>query len=173
MLYRADPGQGLCTDTANGVTHYIDGKKQQSASVAVTPGILGINVNITERAPVEPVQDGVLVKRVQDPAPMEPRKCYSGGDAFVNMKLANDTVDAICTSSGVSGNFNVGQNKTHCALDDKKSGLERNIVYVVRWEGKGGPAFLNDDDCKLRLKKEINGCRWTGGRQTTADWFFK
>ncbi|KAF2196212.1 hypothetical protein GQ43DRAFT_383816, partial [Delitschia confertaspora ATCC 74209] len=43
--------------------------------------------------------------------------------------------------------------------------------YWVQWKGNGG-LTLNDADCKLRLKNEVNGCGY-GGESTVADWYFR
>jgi hypothetical protein len=117
-----------------------------------------------------------------------PRDCYDSQGSWPwrkggNAQLASDTVDRICnnasTSGTVSGTFTGKQTKAWCepgnlysALDDV--GSATYMMFSVQWTKDYAPPFgpLNDEDCKLRLKNEINGCGW-GGKTTTADWTFK
>jgi hypothetical protein len=92
---------------------------------------------------------------------------WFGDEASKN--VARNIVDKICNAEGVSGWFVAGQKKTHCepASDTTTFG------FAVTWTGSEAPAGpLNDEDCKLRLKNEINGCD-AGGESTTAGWTFK
>jgi hypothetical protein len=112
-----------------------------------------------------------------------PRKCY-GGDSWrwhQNKQLALDTVDKICnnasTSGTVSGTFKGEQQKKWCELGkpctDCAGSYANSITFAVKWTKKDAPAGpLNDGDCNLRLKNEINGCGEAGGSGTTDGWFF-
>ncbi|KAF2021245.1 hypothetical protein BU24DRAFT_416902 [Aaosphaeria arxii CBS 175.79] len=94
--------------------------------------------------------------------------CYSGGDSWGgDQGVANSVVDQICNGGGVSGSFQGGQTKYACRqLSGSKKG-----EFWVRWTG-AGTLSLNDGDCRLRLKNEINGCS-NGGESTVAGWFFR
>ncbi|KAK7187150.1 secreted protein [Paraphaeosphaeria sporulosa] len=95
--------------------------------------------------------------------------CYSADAPWWGsfQDAANAAVDQHCNSGGVSGYFAQGQTKYFCI---QHSALQKSEFWV-QWKGKGG-LTLDDNDCKLRLKNEINGCKW-GGESTIADWYFR
>jgi hypothetical protein len=98
------------------------------------------------------------------------RGCYSGGLSWYMKKkaAASAAVDGLCHGGdgGVSGYFAQGQSKTGCV---NLSG-DSHANFEVAWYGHGG-LTLNDNDCKVRLKNEINACEFGGGN-TAYDWFF-
>lgn len=85
------------------------------------------------------------------------------------INVANQLVDSICNSAGVSGSFSsTGETKYHCL----NTGWDRiKFEFWVEWKGQGGTE-LDDGECKQRLKNEINGCQG-GGQTTTAEWHFR
>jgi hypothetical protein len=94
--------------------------------------------------------------------------CFSGGANWDPTKnAALDIVDRICNGGGVSGGFGAGQTKNSCQnmRDNARAQFE------VQWTGGGGQD-LNDDECKTRLKNEINGCGH-GGETVTGGWRYK
>ncbi|KAF2793237.1 hypothetical protein K505DRAFT_244834 [Melanomma pulvis-pyrius CBS 109.77] len=94
--------------------------------------------------------------------------CFGSGPTWDPTKnTAVSVVDQICNSNGVSGFFTSGQTKSRCVniRDHVRAQFE------AQWTG-GGSLSLNDGDCKLRLKNEINGCSH-GGETITAQWRFK
>ena len=95
--------------------------------------------------------------------------CYGGltGIGWPDRYGAHAFVDQICNSGGVSGYFNQGQTKYRC----HQPGSAVKQEFWVGWRGRGG-LTLNDVDCKLRLKNEIEGCGF-GGESTVADWYFR
>lgn len=94
--------------------------------------------------------------------------CFGSGEYWAPTKnTALSLVDQICNSNGVSGYFTSGLTKRRCINIRDKAKAE----FEVQWTGDGN-LTLKDEDCKLRLKKEINGCE-QGGQTTTAQWRFK
>ncbi|KAH7168192.1 hypothetical protein DER46DRAFT_572134 [Fusarium sp. MPI-SDFR-AT-0072] len=95
--------------------------------------------------------------------------CFTSG-AIWNGRQAHDAakgaIDDFCNRGELSGYFNPQQEKTRCAPLDGGSHAD----FKVKWLGNGG-LTLKVEDCKLRLKNEVDGCTY-GGRTVTADWEF-
>lgn len=98
--------------------------------------------------------------------------CFGSGDSWSSeIQLARDGVDywcdnAVTNGGGLSGSFTAGQTKTRCT----EMTANKHAILTVQWTGQGTHS-LNDNDCKDKLKQEINACEH-GGRRTTADWYF-
>ena len=45
------------------------------------------------------------------------------------------------------------------------------VDFYVQWLGRGS-LTLDNEDCKNRLKDEMNGCV-SGGESMVADWYFR
>jgi hypothetical protein len=87
------------------------------------------------------------------------------GGYGLSMANADVNVDKLC-DDGLAGYFTEGQTKYGC------SQLSRNkIEFWTGWKGQGALS-LDSEDCKMRLKNEINGCS-LGGESVVADWFFR
>jgi hypothetical protein len=113
-------------------------------------------------------------------ATIEARKCYKDWDQFwpADKKVYNDTIEAICNGDGVSGSFKGKEEKRFCWQEAKcekctmnQDKYRLNAIFAVKWT-KGTESWLGDEDCKMRLRNELEGCS-SGGRQTTANWYFK
>jgi hypothetical protein len=94
-------------------------------------------------------------------------ECFKSGTKWGNTAPANDVVQNICTSAGVSGQFNAGQTKQACHQQDGST----KYTFEVKYEG-AGVLSLSDADCRLGLRNEVNACA-QGGASTSGDWFFK
>ncbi|OAL42758.1 hypothetical protein IQ07DRAFT_553666 [Pyrenochaeta sp. DS3sAY3a] len=93
--------------------------------------------------------------------------CYvaSTGLYGQSMKGADAAADDFCDDD-LAGYFTEGQTKYRCfQLPNNK------VEFWVGWTGSGGLS-LKIDDCKKRLKDEINECSF-GGESTVADWYFR
>lgn len=98
--------------------------------------------------------------------------CYGSGKPYLNDCNKNsflDAADDLCKSLTLAGYFNYRQTKKACA-PARCNGIKMN--YEVGWKGSSGGHTLAVEDCKRRLKENINNCP-LGGTQTVADWFFK
>jgi hypothetical protein len=95
-------------------------------------------------------------------------KCYdlTTGIYGQTVQEAAEKVDDFCDHY-LAGFFTEGQTKYQC-LD-----LQQNVKaeFWITWKGSGD-LTLNSQDCKLRLKNEINGCK-AGGESVVADWYFR
>jgi hypothetical protein len=94
-------------------------------------------------------------------------RCYGTTTGMYGQSMtgAAAAVDEYCTDS-LAGYFTENQIKYGC-LQLSQSKVE----FWVGWSGHGSWT-LSSDDCKQRLKSEINGCR-LGGDNVVADWFFR
>ncbi|KAI4960125.1 hypothetical protein J4E86_001745 [Alternaria arbusti] len=81
--------------------------------------------------------------------------CYGSGKPYLNDCNKNSFLDAADDLSCAPARCN---------------GIKMN--YEVGWKGSSGGHTLAVEDCKRRLKENINNCP-LGGTQTVADWFFK
>jgi hypothetical protein len=93
--------------------------------------------------------------------------CYVGtvADYGLIMDGADAVVEKLC-SNDLASYFDEGQTKYHCLQQSYYK-----IEFWVRWTGYGGLS-LKSDDCKKRLRDEIDGCT-NGGESTVADWYFR
>ncbi|KAJ2991023.1 hypothetical protein NUW58_g2676 [Xylaria curta] len=97
--------------------------------------------------------------------------CYTSGTGWGAEKgLAEQAIDELCDpskhNSFIFEGFGTGQTKADCV---QLSG-NKKADFQVNWGGEGSTT-LNQGDCVLRFKNEINGCD-SGGSTTTADWTF-
>lgn len=93
--------------------------------------------------------------------------CYSTTTGMYgqSMEGASAAVDQFC-NNGLASYYTKGEIKYRCIQ------LPRNKVeFWIGWAGKGG-LTLKNEDCKMRLKNEINGCT-LGGESVVADWYFR
>jgi hypothetical protein len=95
-------------------------------------------------------------------------ECYKSGRAWDNTAPANDVVQDICNSNGVSGQFVFKETKTHCQQRDDGS----HYIFTVGYLGDGSGVTLDDAACREGLRNEVNACA-QGGETTSGDWFFK
>jgi hypothetical protein len=95
-------------------------------------------------------------------------KCYglTPGIYGQTFQGAAEKVEDFCDHY-LAGFFTEGQTKYQC-LD-----LQQNVKaeFWVTWMGSGDLP-LNSQDCKIRLKNEINKCT-AGGESVVADWYFR
>jgi hypothetical protein len=95
-------------------------------------------------------------------------KCYglTTGDYGQTEHATNEMVDEFCDHE-LAGYFTEGETKYGC------SNLQRDVKgeFWVKWMGSGD-LTLDTEDCKLRLKNEVNGCK-AGGASEVADWYFR
>jgi hypothetical protein len=84
-----------------------------------------------------------------------------------NTAPANDVVQNICTSSGVSGTFSFNQQKSTCHQQDSGTKYDFSVAYV----GSADSVTLDDAACREGLRNEVNACG-QGGSTTSGDWTF-
>lgn len=94
-------------------------------------------------------------------------RCYTltTGDYGKSMVGADAMVDKLCEDN-LAGYFTESQTKYGCV-----QGSKNKIGFWTGWGGRGALS-LNNEDCKMRLKNEINACT-LGGESVVADWYFR
>jgi hypothetical protein len=93
--------------------------------------------------------------------------CFTSGTSWGNTAPANDVVQAICTSDGVSGTFSFRQAKSNCHQQHPGTKYDFTVGYV----GSADSVTPDDAACKEGLRNEVNACG-QGGSTTSGDWSF-